>query len=97
MVRLYEDALYSDQGGHLPTLLTSAQEQVVWENVISHSDEGAALLSVPETARLAREAWEIAHAWRLIPELTEFPLNEDGKAFQDWSGRYKKLPAAGGK
>jgi probable DNA repair protein len=91
MVRLYEDALYSDQGVHLPTLLTSAQEQVVWENVISHSDEGAALLSVPETARLAREAWEIAHSWRLIPRLRNSPLNEDCKAFQDWSRRYEKI------
>ena len=91
MVRLYEDALYSDQGVHLPTLLTSAQEQVLWENVISHSDEGAALLSVPETARLAREAWQIAHAWRLIPRLRNSPLNEDCKAFQDWSRRYEKI------
>ncbi len=91
MVRIYEDALYSNQGGHLPTLLTPAQEQVVWENVISHSEEGAALLSVPQTARLAREAWEIAHAWHLTPRLRNFPLNEDGKAFQHWSGRYEKI------
>lgn len=91
MLRIYEDALYSDQGNFVPTLLTPAQQQVLWENVISNSDEGAALLSVAETARLACEAWDAAHEWQLISRLRNFPHNEDGKAFQKWSERYVKV------
>jgi probable DNA repair protein len=91
IVRIYEDALYSDQGSFLPTLLTPPQEQVLWENAISRSDESSGLLSVAETARLAREAWEVAHGWQLIPRLRNFPHNEDGKAFQKWSEHYEKI------
>ena len=71
-------------------LLRPAQEQVLWEDAIDRSDTGAVLLAVAEAARLAREAWQLAHAWHLIPQLKNFPLNEDGKAFQDWSRRYEE-------
>ncbi len=88
--RLYEDALYSGHAAELPLLLTTAQEQVLWENAINRSDTGAALLAAADAAQLAREAWQLAHAWHLIPRLRNFPLNEDGKAFQDWSQRYEQ-------
>lgn len=89
--RLYEDALYSGCVPELPLLLTSAQEQVLWEDAIIRSNTGAALLAVADAAKLAREAWQLAHAWHLIPRLTNFPLNEDCKAFQDWSRRYEQI------
>ena len=89
--RLYEDALYSGCVPELPLLLTSAQEQVLWEDAITRSNTGATLLAVADAAKLAREAWQLAHAWHLIPRLTNFPLNEDCKAFQDWSRRYEKM------
>jgi ATP-dependent helicase/nuclease subunit B len=88
--RLYEDALYSGHAAELPLLLTTAQEQVLWEDAINRSDTGAALLAAADAAQLAREAWQLAHAWHLIPRLRNFPLNEDGKAFQDWSQRYEQ-------
>src|SRR3990170_8681348 len=56
--RLYEDALYSELA--LPILLTSAQEQALWEDVVRGSEAGAALLSAPPAAALAREAWRLA-------------------------------------
>lgn len=89
--RIYEDALYSRTASLLPILLTPAQEQVLWEDAITRSATGAALLSATGAARLAREAWELAHAWRLIPRLGRFPLNEDGSAFQEWSRYYEKM------
>jgi probable DNA repair protein len=88
--RIYEDALYSAQASHLPALLRPAQEQVLWEDAIARSDTGTVLLAVAEAARLAREAWHLAHAWHLIPRLGNFPLNEDGKAFRDWSRYYEE-------
>jgi probable DNA repair protein len=87
--RAYQDALYSGDAGGLPLLLAPAQEQVLWESVIRDSDAGRTLLALPETAALAREAWRLAHAWRLLPRLAAFPLNEDAKAFQQWAQRYE--------
>ena len=76
--RLYEDALYSELAP--PILLTGAQEQALWEDIVRGSAEGAALLSVPSAAALAREAWELAHAWRLMPRLKDTPVNDDARA-----------------
>ncbi|MEK7875401.1 MAG: PD-(D/E)XK nuclease family protein, partial [Pseudomonadota bacterium] len=88
--RAYEDALYSERAGALPVLLAPAQEQALWENIIRGSVAGEALLAFPETARLAGEAWQLAHAWQLMPRLKNSPLNEDGKAFYEWAQRYER-------
>jgi probable DNA repair protein len=87
--RAYLDALYSGAATALPVLLTPAQEQSLWESVVRESDPGDALLAVPETAAVAREAWRLAHAWRLTVRLGAFPLNDDGKAFRQWTQRYE--------
>ncbi|HEV2007382.1 MAG TPA: hypothetical protein VGQ88_01525, partial [Burkholderiales bacterium] len=88
--RAYEDALYSELPTAIPVLLAPAQELALWEFVIRDSEAGAALLAVAETAKLARDAWQLAHAWRLMPRLKNFPLNEDGKAFNEWAQRYER-------
>src|SRR6266567_4931544 len=38
--RVWEDALYSELGDKLPLLLTPAQEQLLWQEVIASSREG---------------------------------------------------------
>jgi probable DNA repair protein len=87
--RAYRDALYSSDAAGLPVLLAPAQEQALWETVVRESDPGAALLAVPETAAVAREAWRLAHAWHMVSRLGAFPLNDDGKAFRLWAQRYE--------
>src|SRR3990172_7267122 len=87
--RLYEDALYSELASRLPILLSGAQEQALWEDIVRGSEAGAALLSAPSAAALAREAWQLAHAWRLMPQLKAYPANDDAKAFADWAWRYE--------
>jgi ATP-dependent helicase/nuclease subunit B len=92
--RIYEDAQYSSYSmpeGRLPVLLKPAQEQVLWESVINRSEAGAILLAVAETARLAREAWQLVYAWHLTQKLKSFPLNEDARAFRDWSRQYEEM------
>jgi ATP-dependent helicase/nuclease subunit B len=89
--RAYGDAFYSGHAAALPTLLTPAQEQALWESIIRDSETGKALLAIPETAALAREAWQLAHAWDLMPRLGKIFLNEDGKAFQQWAQRYESI------
>lgn len=91
--RLYEEALYSANGAELPVLLTPAQEQVLWEEAVTRSGSGRGLLGVGEAAGLAREAWQLAHEWHLVPQLGNFPLNEDCKAFRSWSYYYENITA----
>jgi probable DNA repair protein len=96
--RIYEDAQYSAYSmgsGRLPALLKPVQEQVLWENVINRSEAGEVLLAVAETARLAREAWQLAHAWHLTPGLKSLPLNEDARAFRDWARCYEEMTFGG--
>ena len=87
--RLYEDALYSELATQLPVLLTAAQEQSLWEDIVRGSEAGRALASVPPAAALAREAWQVAHAWRLMPQLKGYPANDDVRSFADWAWRYE--------
>jgi probable DNA repair protein len=86
--RLYDDALYSDLAPDLPLLLTPEQEQGLWEERVSAAPDASPLLAVPETAALARDAWELAHAWRLVDRLGPPPLSPDAEAFAGWSRAY---------
>jgi ATP-dependent helicase/nuclease subunit B len=81
VARLWEDALYSDL--ELPLLLTDAQEQAIWEDIVGSSD----LLSISETAAQCRDAWRLAHAWR-IP-IQGSAGGEDAQAFRDWAKKYE--------
>jgi ATP-dependent helicase/nuclease subunit B len=85
-------AALPDAGGRaLPLLLTPAQETVIWEQVIRRSKAPADLLSLAQTAAQCRAAWQLAHAWRLLPRLRSTPLHEDAAVFLDWVGAYEKL------
>jgi probable DNA repair protein len=89
--RVYADALYSNEAAAPPIALSPAQEQALWESIIGDSDAGATLLAIPETAVLAREAWQLAHAWRLTRRTGESSLDEDARAFRLWARRYEAI------
>ena len=89
--RLYEDALYSELAAQLPVLLSAAQEQSLWEDIVRNSEAGRSLASAPPAAALAREAWQVAHAWHLMPRLKGYPANDDVRSFADWAWRYEGL------
>jgi ATP-dependent helicase/nuclease subunit B len=91
--RLWEVALYSEAGMGLPQLLTAAQEQALWEEIVRGWDAGEGgdgLLAVPEAAAAARDAWKTAHGWNLMPALRDAPLNEDAQAWTEWARRYER-------
>jgi ATP-dependent helicase/nuclease subunit B len=71
--RLWEDALYSDLGETLPLLLTPAQEQHIWLEIVQGSD----FLLKEGAAQQCREAWRLVHQWRI----GNGPGNEDAAAF----------------
>ena len=84
--RTYQEAFYSGGVTGLPALITEFQEQVIWEDAIRRS--GINLLAVAETAKLASDAWKMAHSWQMLPQINGFPVNEDGRAFREWSKYY---------
>jgi len=84
--RLWEDALYSDLGESLPLLLTEAQEQRLWEEILADSD----LFAVSQAAAQCREAWRLIHQWRIGSGAG----SEDAAAFSSWSKEYQRKTAA---
>ena len=88
--RLWEDALYSDLGEKLPLLLTPAQEQHVWEEIIRGSGAGKDFLLKEPAAQQCREAWRLLHQWRIRPGTG----TEDALAFSRWAASYEKQTAA---
>src|SRR3989449_6622125 len=84
--RLGEDALYSELGDKLPLLLTPAQEQLLWQEVIASSREGKDLLFTETAAAQCRDAWGLLHQWRIGAARG----NEDHSAFSEWARQYQK-------
>ncbi|HZO00181.1 MAG TPA: hypothetical protein VFB93_03190, partial [Burkholderiales bacterium] len=80
--RLWEDALYSDLGEKLPLLLTPAQEQHLWQEIVKDFD----FLLKEGAAHQCREAWRLVHQWRIGAG----PGNEDSLAFSKWSKDYER-------
>src|SRR3989442_10182054 len=83
--RVWEDALYSELGDKLPLLLTPAQEQQLWEQIL----EGSDLLILPEAAAQCRDAWRLLHQWRVWGARG----NVDTFAFITWSPTFENQNA----
>ena len=88
--RVYEDVRYSEHAAQVPDLLTAAQEQALWEQVIAASPWGAELLAVTAAARQCRAAWQLAHAWQLVDALERAAATDDTQAFAAWARSYAK-------
>jgi ATP-dependent helicase/nuclease subunit B len=86
VARLYEEALYLSGKAVLPPLLTPAQEERIWRQIV----DKAGLLAPDETAASCADAWRLMHAWRVRPGT----LSEDAAAFASWADSYKKRTAA---
>ena len=87
--RAWRDWLWHPTEHDAPLLLSPFQEQLVWEQVIRESPAGESLLRIPETAREAREAWQLVHAYRL-PVDGRFEATEDWAAFAAWSRSFRR-------
>ena len=72
-----------------PTLLDAPQEQMLWEQIIRESPEGATLLQIPETARQAVETWRLIAEYRL-PVDGSFEASQDWSAFASWSREFQR-------
>jgi probable DNA repair protein len=84
--RLWEEALYSELGETLPLLLTEAQEQHLWQEILKEHD----FLLQADAAEQCREAWRLMHQWRIAAGAG----NEDALAFSSWGSKYRKHAAS---
>ena len=73
--RCWEAATYSDRAAPLPSLLSTAQEQALWGEVIAASRWSGELLAPARTAAQCQDAWKLAQAWRIDGALEVFPGN----------------------
>ncbi len=70
-------------------LLASHQAEAVWRRIIQDSHEGGQLLDLRAAARLAFEAWGLAHAYRLPWEPALYQPHDDWAAFFKWAQRFR--------
>jgi ATP-dependent helicase/nuclease subunit B len=84
LARLYDEAFYAGRGALKP-LLTLAQEEQVWRQVLA----GSGLLVLDGAAARCREAWALSHEWRVRIGHG----NEDARAFQEWASQYERRTA----
>ncbi len=70
-------------------VLNAQQEALLWEDIIRHSTEGEALLRPHATAQQVQQAWQLLHAWRLENSAEVAELNEDARAFLNWSRQFR--------
>lgn len=88
--RYYQNLTLTESDHRNPALLSSLQEQSLWERVIYDSPYSGALLQVPATARTAQEAWQLWQAWRLpLKEQSPF-VTEDTQAFLEWAQAFRR-------
>ncbi|GKS68315.1 probable DNA repair protein [Nitrosomonas sp. PY1] len=88
--RIYSDAFYSSQTQVASQLLSDLQERLLWESIICSSDVGYGLLQHFQTAKLAQEAWQFLHAWKISQVFASYPLGDDASTFLAWARLYEK-------
>ena len=85
--RGFRDASLRGQAKRL--LINHWQARALWQRVIAGAPEARGLLQVDTTADAALEAWQLAHAWRLLPALQTIPLGDEARAFLRWARDYE--------
>ena len=89
--RAFRDAFL--RGAVSRLLMSATQARALWQRTIAEAPEGQGLLQVGTTAEAAMEAWELVHAWRLLPALQSIPLADETHAFLRWAQAYDAVCA----
>ncbi len=74
-----------------PVLLSAAQEQLLWEQIITESVANKALLQVSATARQCAAAWRLMQEWQLSNSDFSLAQNEDSLFFLRCSQSFKTM------
>jgi len=71
-------------------LLSSIQEQYLWEQIIKQATAGHELLQLKATAKHAVDAWHLLNHWQLPIKQTIFDKYVDCATFYDWLRLYQQ-------
>ena len=79
-----------EHGGNAATLLSGAQERLLWEQIIADSRFSESVLQCAAVAQQAVAAWQLLKEYR-IPLLKHGDphTNEDAAAFSAWAYEYQ--------
>lgn len=70
------------------TLLTSNEENIVWEKILRESDNTPALLQLTETAKLSQSAFHLLQQWQIPLSDSALTLTEDSRLFIAWAKQF---------
>ncbi len=71
-------------------LLSSQQQQLIWQEIISKSAYAGQLLQPANTARQAMLAWQLCQQWGIAGFPDGVYISEDAFAFQQWARAYQQ-------
>ena len=83
LARAWEECAYRDPF-HTPVLLSSLQEEALWEQAIKTSDGSSILLDLSATVTAAAQAWSLVRAWEAPCNVAEFRGLQDPEEFLEW-------------
>lgn len=81
--------LKQDQSTALPSLITPYAETLLWETIITESPSVKTLLRIPQTARLAKEAYHLIRHWKLS-NLEKQAESEGCLIYLEWLASYQQ-------
>jgi ATP-dependent helicase/nuclease subunit B len=89
------DSLWSElivSGADTRLLLNEAQEHDLWREVVTGTREGdeATLGSSDSLADMARQAWNLAHAYNATERLRAFATTHDARTFAGWAETFAR-------
>jgi len=83
LARAWQECAYRDPF-HTPVLLSSLQEEALWEQAIAASAGASVLLDLPATVSAAAQAWNLIRAWEARCDVAEFRGLRDTEEFLEW-------------
>ena len=86
--QLWDD--FATQQESVPMLLNAQQQQWIWQQIVSGSSHGKALLQRSATASQAYDALKNARQWQLEIFPDDLWLNKDAFVFQSWVRDYEQ-------
>ncbi len=90
LVKNWEEAILQGAITSAEVLLSSEQEQQLWESIIKESPYGNGLLRISATAKSVSDAWKLLQSWKLCRNADDYEYMDDTKAFNFWSYEFEK-------
>jgi probable DNA repair protein len=85
LARAYDEVLPAASG---PLLLSAAQQQVLWEQVLSTSGALPPLARADALAASIGDAWELLHRYAGLDAVARTAVTDEQRAFRDWSAAF---------